>query len=65
MLRYQMSRWEQSPVEIYHLLFIDKAASQTDASQRDGPGFESQLGGVVPCGACMRHDHVTSANLTD
>lgn len=55
MFRYEMSRWEQSPVEIYHLLFIDKAASQADASQRDGPGFESQLGGgVVLCDVCVR-----------
>lgn len=52
-----MSRWEQSPVEIYHLLFIDKAVSQTDASQRDGPGFDSQLVAF----AFREADHVTPA----
>lgn len=56
-----MSRWEQSPVEIYHLLFIDKAVSPTDASQDDGPGSDSQLGGGF-CVAFARceADHVTS-----
>lgn len=52
-----MSRWEQSPVEIYHLLFIDKAVSQTDASQGDGPRFDSQLVVLAFCEA----DHVTAA----
>lgn len=52
-----MSRWEQSPVEIYHLLFIDKAVSQTDASQGDGPRFDSQLVALAFCEA----DHGTAA----
>lgn len=59
MLRYQMSRWEQNPVEIYHLLFIDKAVSQTEASQEDGPGFDSQLVAF----AFHEADHVTPASL--
>lgn len=55
MLRYQMSRWEQSPVEIYHLLFIDKVVSQTDAS--DDPRFDSQFVTL----AFREADHVMAA----